>query len=73
MANRKLGIAIIGAGAVANIHIESYKSYPEHAEIRAVCDLFVEKAQATQKNPKGSKKADKSGKKEAKNQRGFRK
>ena len=46
MANRKLGIAIIGAGAVANIHIESYKSYPEHAEIRAICDLFVDKAQA---------------------------
>lgn len=36
-------------------------------------EVFVEKAQATQKNPKGSKKAEKSGKKEAKNQRGFRK
>lgn len=36
-------------------------------------DVFVEKAQATQKNPKGAKKAEKSGKREAKNQRGFRK
>ncbi len=36
-------------------------------------EVFVEKAQATQKTPKGSKKAEKSGKREAKNQRGFRK
>ncbi len=36
-------------------------------------EVFVEKAQATQKNPKGAKKTDKSGKKEAKNQKGFRK
>ena len=45
MENKKLGIAIIGAGAVAGVHIEAYKSYSEFCEVRAVCDIFVEKAQ----------------------------
>lgn len=45
MEKKKLGIAIIGAGAIAGVHIESYKMYPEYCEVRAVCDIFVEKAQ----------------------------
>lgn len=45
MEKKKLGIAIIGAGAIANVHIQSYQAHPEYCEIRAVCDIFVEKAQ----------------------------
>jgi GntR family transcriptional regulator/MocR family aminotransferase len=45
MENKKIGIAIIGAGAIAGIHIDAYKSYSEQCEVRAVCDIFVEKAQ----------------------------
>ena len=40
----KLGIAIIGAGAIADVHIKAYLRYPEICEIRAVCDIFEEKA-----------------------------
>lgn len=45
MENKKLGIAIIGAGAIAGVHIDAYKSYSQLCEVRAVCDIFVEKAQ----------------------------
>ena len=38
-------IAIIGAGAIAGVHIDAYKQYPDRCEVRAVCDIFVEKAQ----------------------------
>ena len=45
MENKKLGIAIIGAGAIAGVHIDAYKRYPDRCEVRAVCDIFTEKAQ----------------------------
>ena len=45
MENKKLGIAIIGAGAIAGVHIDAYKNYSQLCEVRAVCDIFVEKAQ----------------------------
>ncbi|MCL2568237.1 MAG: Gfo/Idh/MocA family oxidoreductase [Oscillospiraceae bacterium] len=41
-----LGIAIVGAGAIANVHADAFLKYPELCEIRAVSDLYVEKAQA---------------------------
>ena len=36
MENKKIGIAIIGAGAIAGVHIDAYKSYSEYCEVRAV-------------------------------------
>lgn len=40
-----LGIAILGSGAIAAVHADAYLQYPDRCEIRAVCDLFPEKAQ----------------------------
>ena len=45
MENKKIGIGIIGAGAVAPAHIAGYLAYPELCEIRAVCNSTVEKAE----------------------------
>lgn len=45
MENKKLGIAIIGAGAIAGVHISAYKYYDSRCEVLAVCDIFEEKAQ----------------------------
>ena len=36
-----LGIAIVGAGAIAGVHINAYKEFGGDCEIRAVCDLYV--------------------------------
>jgi len=40
-----LGIAIVGAGAIAGVHIDAYKEFGGDCEIRAVCDLYVNKAE----------------------------
>ncbi len=45
MEQKKIGIAILGAGAIAEVHIKAYQAYPELCEVRAVCDLFPEKAE----------------------------
>ncbi|WP_138754674.1 Gfo/Idh/MocA family protein [Paenibacillus sinopodophylli] len=41
-----LKVAIIGAGAISNAHIEAYLTFPERCKIVAVSDIYVEKAQA---------------------------
>ena len=41
-----LGIAIVGAGAIANVHAEAFLKYPDRCQIRAVVDMYQEKAQA---------------------------
>lgn len=46
MNEKKIGIAIIGAGAIADAHIKAYTLYPDLCEVRAVCDIFPEKAEA---------------------------
>ena len=46
MPEKKLGIAIIGAGAIAEVHIQAYLQYKDLCEVRAVCDLFTDKANA---------------------------
>jgi predicted dehydrogenase len=40
------GIAILGSGAIAAVHAEAWLFYKEKYEVRAVCDLYPEKAQA---------------------------
>ena len=39
----KLGIAIFGTGAVAPVHVQGY-SQLENCQVRAICDLYPEKA-----------------------------
>jgi predicted dehydrogenase len=50
------GIGIIGSGAIAQIHADAYMEFPGRCEVRAVCDLYVDKAQALIEK-KGLKKA----------------
>jgi predicted dehydrogenase len=40
------GIAILGSGAIAAVHAEAWLSFKEKCEVRAVCDLYPDKAQA---------------------------
>lgn len=40
-----LNIAIIGAGAIAGFHIESYLMFPSRCKIVAISDIYPEKAQ----------------------------
>lgn len=44
-----LKVAIIGAGAIANAHINSYLQFKERCEIVALCDMYPEKAEAKKK------------------------
>ena len=39
-------IGIVGAGAIASVHIDSYKRYPDRCQVTAVCDSFGQKAEA---------------------------
>ena len=41
----RLGVAIIGTGAIAGIHIGAYQQFADRCEIRALCDMFKDKAQ----------------------------
>lgn len=41
-----LKVAIIGVGAIANAHINSYLQFKERCEIVALCDLYPDKAEA---------------------------
>lgn len=40
-----LGIAILGAGDIANVHIEAYQQFGERCRIVALADIFTDKAQ----------------------------
>lgn len=42
----KHGVAIIGTGAIARSHIAAYSQFPEECEIRALCDIYPQKAKA---------------------------
>ncbi|MCK9549001.1 MAG: Gfo/Idh/MocA family oxidoreductase [Sphaerochaeta sp.] len=52
---KKLGIAIIGCGNIAPAHLEGYGHLPSMCEVRALCDLYTDKAQrlATRFNLEG--------------------
>lgn len=39
------GIGIIGAGEIAKTHTEGYLEFPDRCEVRAVCDLYPDKAE----------------------------
>ena len=43
---KKLGIAILGTGAIAKAHILGYGVYSDRCEVRALCDLYEYKAKA---------------------------
>lgn len=40
-----IGVAILGAGDIANVHIEAYKQFGERCRIVALADIFTDKAQ----------------------------
>ncbi|MDY5483602.1 MAG: Gfo/Idh/MocA family oxidoreductase [Clostridium sp.] len=40
-----IGVAILGAGDIANIHIEAYQQFGQRCHIVALADIFTEKAQ----------------------------
>ena len=44
MKNGRLGIAILGAGAIADVHVQAYLASSDLCEVLAVCDRFPEKA-----------------------------
>jgi len=39
------GVAILGAGDIANVHIEAYKKLSGRCRIAALADIFLQKAQ----------------------------
>ena len=40
-----IGIAIIGTGAIAEVHIQAFKTFRDRCEVRALADLYPEKAE----------------------------
>lgn len=43
---KKLGVAILGTGAIAKAHILGYQQFSDQCEVRALCDLYPQKAEA---------------------------
>ncbi len=41
-----LGVAILGVGDIANVHIEAYRALSDRCQIKALVDLFPDKAEA---------------------------
>lgn len=41
----KIGVGIVGAGAIAAVHIDAYKQFADRCAIIAVCDILKEKAE----------------------------
>ena len=42
-----VGVAILGAGDIANVHIEAYKELAGRCRIVALADIFTDKVQFT--------------------------
>ena len=40
------GVALIGTGAIADIHADAYAQFPDRCRLRTLCDLYPEKAAA---------------------------
>ena len=45
-----IGIAIIGTGAVAEVHVQAFKIFHDRCEVRALADLHPEKAEKLARN-----------------------
>jgi len=41
-----IGIGIMGSGAIAQSHADAFLEFPGRCEVRAVCDLYTDKAQS---------------------------
>jgi len=44
MNHKKLGVAIIGCGIISSSHVKAYQAFSDKCEIKAVCDVFPNKA-----------------------------
>lgn len=42
--SKQLKVGILGAGAIAAIHLDAFAQYPQLCRVTAVCDLYAEKA-----------------------------
>ena len=42
---KRLGVGIIGCGAISGSHVNGYLNFPERVQIQAVCDVLEERAQ----------------------------
>jgi predicted dehydrogenase len=40
------GVAVLGTGAIARVHVDGYKTFEDRCAIRTLCDTFPEKADA---------------------------
>ena len=45
-----IGTAIIGSGAVAEIHMQAFRAFPDRCEVRVLADLYPEKAEKLAKS-----------------------
>ncbi len=44
-----LGVAVLGTGAIARIHVDGFLAFPDRCEIKTLCDTYPEKAAALAK------------------------
>jgi predicted dehydrogenase len=47
---KRIGIGIIGCGAISRSHIDGYLTLPENAQMLAVCDVLEDRAQSRAKD-----------------------
>ncbi len=40
------GVAVLGTGAIAKVHVDAYRQFGTRCAIRSLCDIYPEKAQA---------------------------
>ena len=38
-------VAIVGAGAIAGIHADAFSMFPDLCQVKAVCDIYPDKAE----------------------------
>ena len=40
-----IGVAILGIGSIAETHLTAFQTFPDRCQVRALCDLYPEKAE----------------------------